>query len=70
MKKKNTTRVKTTRKSPIKARSKKRVATKKSTSQAVGKVETNISGARTASLKRTIRRIKTSLKQLEKVVGK
>ncbi len=70
MKKKNTKTNKATVKSPKKTRSRKRVAAKKMTSRAVGKVATSISGAKTASLKRTIRRIKTGLKQLEKVVGK
>ena len=70
MKKKNTKTRKTTIKGPKKSRSGKRVTAKKKTSTTVGKVASTISGAKTASLKRTIRRIKTGLKQLEKVVGK
>jgi hypothetical protein len=70
MKKKNTKTRKTKVKSPKKSRSGKRVAAKKKSSMAVRKAASTISGAKTASLKRTIRKIKTGLKQLEKVVGK
>jgi hypothetical protein len=70
MKKKNTKTKKTTVNRPKKTRVKNRVATKKKTGLPVGKKASIISGAKTASLKRTIRKIKTGLKQLEKVVGK
>lgn len=70
MKMKNTKTGKTAVKSPKKTKSRKKVAAKKKTNGTAGKVATSISGAKTASLKRTIRKIKTGLKQLEKVVGK
>ncbi len=70
MKKKNTKTGKAAVKSTKKTRLGKRVAAKKKTSKAIGKVAPTLSGTKTASLKRSIRKIKTSLKQLEKAVGK
>jgi hypothetical protein len=69
MKKKITGNKKNTVKGSKRSRTAKKGTTKRKTSTSIGKVG-NLPAGKTASLKRTICRIKTSLKQLEKVVGK
>ncbi len=69
MKKKIAGRKKNTVKGSKKSRTARKVATKRKSTTSMGK-SGNLPTGKTASLKRTIRRIKTGLKQLEKVVGK
>jgi hypothetical protein len=70
MRKKNTKVKKASGTSPKKVRTAKKAVVKKKSTTAIGKSAKSLSSAKSASLKKTIRRIKTGLKQLEKVVGK
>jgi hypothetical protein len=69
MKKKIAATKKSTVKGSKKSKTAKKVATKRKSTTSMGK-SGNLPAGKTASLKRTIRKIKTGLKQLEKVVGK
>lgn len=70
MKKKTTGSRRTTSKCPKKSRVVKKVVAGKKTSRVKTKTKNALPGITTARLKRTIRRIKSSVNQLEKVVGK
>jgi hypothetical protein len=70
MNKKSTKIKKASGKSPKKVRTAKKAAPKKKSVATIGKTTNALSTAKSASLKKTIRRIKTGLKQLEKTVGK
>jgi hypothetical protein len=70
MKKKTTSSGRTTSKCPKKVRTAEKVVAGKKTSRVKSKTKNALPGTTTARLKRTIRRIKSSVNQLEKVVGK
>jgi hypothetical protein len=69
MKKKIAGSKKHTVKGSKKTRTVRKATTKRKSTTSMGK-SGNLPAGKTASLKRTIRKIKTGLKQLEKVVGK
>ena len=70
MKKKTTGSGRTASKCPKKDRTAKKVVAGKKTSRVKSKTKNALPAASTARLKKTIQRIKSSVNQLEKVVGK